>query len=102
MNERAMDAVLHVDTLHGALQYLRRDRLDRALEALEMGLDVGVLWLKGTSVSADASDLDLIQKSLQRIRDYRRIHPRKIEIDVSRIDKKTVAADLKLQEQAQK
>ena len=88
--------------LSTALQYIRRGRLDRALEALEMSLDVCVVALSSLSKSAKTLRAEEPLRALRSIRDYRRRYPRRTETDLSRMKKDAVSGALDLQERARR
>lgn len=102
MNELVVAAITNVSTLQGALRNLRTNRVGRALESLEQGLDVNVVMLKALCDQVDAADRERAVEALRWIRDYRRVHPRRTEADLSAFDKNLAADVLKLQEQARK
>jgi hypothetical protein len=102
MNDLLVAAVGNASTLTGALENLRANRLGRALELLEQGLDVTVLMLKSVCDQVDLADRERAVMALRWIRDYRRAHPRRIETGLSMLDKNAVAEGLKIQEQARK
>jgi len=102
MDDLLVTAVTNVSTLQGALENLRGDRMGRALESLEQGLDVNVVTLKSLCDRVDPADREYALQALRWVRDYRRSHPRRTETDLSSFDKGVVADVLKLQEQARK
>src|SRR4051812_9448049 len=102
MNELVVAAVGNVSTLHGALENLRGNRLDRALELLEQGLDVNVIMLRSLCDRVDPADRERAVEALRWIRGYRQAHPRRTETEMAKFDQKVVADVLKLQDQARK
>jgi hypothetical protein len=102
MNDLVVHTITSASTLQGALENIRGNRLGRALESLEQGLDVDVITLKSLCDQLDSADRERAVESLRWIRDYRRVHPRRSETDLSMFDKNLVADALKLQEQARK
>ncbi len=97
-----MAAVTNASTLQGALDNLRANRVGRALESLEQGLDVNVVMLKALCDQVDAADRKYAVEALRSIRDYRQAHPRRTETNLSAFDPKVVADVVKLQEQVRK
>lgn len=66
-----------------ALESLRCKDVARTLELLEIDLDSAVIALARLSKEVAPSDQERVTAMLQRIRDYRRIYPRKMEADLS-------------------
>jgi len=102
MNELVVAAITNASTLQGALDNLRANRVGRALETLEQGLDVNVVALKALCDKVDTLDRERAVEAIRLIRDYRRTHPRRTETDLGVFDKNLVAEVLKLQEQVRK
>lgn len=102
MYDELMVAMSLANAVQGPLEELRRNHPGRALELLEMSLDGAVLWLNRLTESLSAEDRERALGTLRGIRDYRRMHPRRAEVDMSRFDQKIVAEGLKLQEEARK
>jgi hypothetical protein len=68
-----------------ALESIRANETGRALEFLEMNLDVSVLALNSLAKEVDPTERESVIAALQMIRDYRRVHPRRVEADLSTV-----------------
>jgi hypothetical protein len=88
--------------LSGALEYIRDGRADKALELLEMRLDVCVVALSTLSPQVESSARANLVQALRHVGSYRSRHPRQPETDLSGMDKDTVARARELQERARK
>jgi hypothetical protein len=93
--------------LLGALDWIRKCRLDRALELLEGQVDICVESLSALSTEiqmlpSSEGERELLTRALRHVREYRRNHPRRAEADLSMIDKNIVASTLALQERVHK
>ena len=102
MNDELIMAISQAHGAQGPLDELRRNHPGRALELLEMSLDGAVLWLHRLSETVSPEDRERALQTLRGIRDYRRIHPRRPEADMSRLDQKVVTDGLKLQADARR
>lgn len=100
MNNELILALSKAHAVWGPLEHLRRNRTEDALELLEVTLDGAVLWLHRLAETLGPEDRESALGALRSIRDYRRTHPRRTETDLSKLDQKTMADSLKLQEQA--
>jgi hypothetical protein len=98
-NTMRVVATAAIDVI-GALEYIRKGRLDRALETLEMRLDVFVVALSALVRQIQSSDREILMQTMRHVRDYRRRYPRRAEADLSGIDKDTAAGANDLQERA--
>lgn len=66
-----------------ALESIRSKDIAQALELLELDLDATVLALARLAKEATPTDRERVTAALQRIRAYRRAHPRRTEADLS-------------------
>src|ERR1035438_8493141 len=83
MKDELLEILGRVSTTQLALESLRAKSTDRALELLEMDLDVSVLALNRLSKEVDPTKRERVTSTLQQIRAYRRAHPRRVEADLS-------------------
>ena len=102
MNDELVMALSQANAVQGPLENLRGNDTGRALELLEMSLDGAVIWLHRLAEELDPEGREMAIGGLRSIRDYRLVHPRRTEADVSRLDQKVVADSLKLQEEARR
>lgn len=89
-------------SITGALESLRNNRLDRALEALEQQLDTATVMLSGLVEEIVSPDQERAVETLRFIRDYRRVYPRRSEVDMSKFEQPLVQDVRKLQEHARR
>lgn len=82
MKDQLLQVLAKVSTTQLALESLRANSTSRALELLEMDLDAGILALKRLAKEIDATERERINSTLQQIRAYRRLHPRRVEADL--------------------
>jgi hypothetical protein len=82
MKNEWLSALSRVATIHLALESLRDNDRDRALELLERDLDASVLGLSLLSKEVSGAQGECVIKTLKQIRDYRRAHPRRCEADL--------------------
>jgi hypothetical protein len=83
MKDEFLEILGRVSTTQLALESLRAKSTDRALELLEMDLDMSVLALNRLSKEVDSTRRERVTSTLQQIREYRRVHPRRVEADLS-------------------
>ena len=74
-----LPTIATVSTTIMALESLRADKRDRALELLEIQLDMGILALNRVASSMEAPNREAARSFLQTLRDYRRTYPRRTE-----------------------
>jgi hypothetical protein len=89
-------------SITGALENLRSNRLDRALEALEQQLDTATVMLDEIAKKVEPDDQERAIQTLRLIRDYRRLQPRRSEVDMSKFDPALVQEVYSLQERARR
>jgi hypothetical protein len=65
-----------------ALESLRANKRDRALELLEIQLDAGILALNRVASGTDEAQREAAHSLLQAVRDYRRAYPRRTETEL--------------------
>jgi hypothetical protein len=85
MKDRVLEILGRVSTTQLALESLRANSTQRALELLEMDLDASVLALNGLSKEIGATERERVTSTLQLIRAYRRVHPRRVEADLGNV-----------------
>ncbi len=85
MNEQLPQVLSRISTTQLALENLRAKSPERALELLEIDLDAGVLALSRLAKELEAAERARVTSTLQQIRVYRRLHPRRVEADLSDI-----------------
>ena len=83
MKDELLEVLGRVSTTQLALESLRANGTDRALELLEMDLDVSILALNRLSKEVDPIKRERVASTLKQIRAYRRAHPRRVEADLS-------------------
>jgi len=94
--------VTYAESISGALANLRNGKTGMALESLESSLDLCIVSLSPLTKDAAPRDRETILQTLRHLRDYRRIHPRRSEYDMSRLDQSVVAKGYEMGQNAQK
>ena len=89
-------------SITGALDNLRKNRLGEALEALEQQLDTATVMLDEVARQVEDDNRERAIQTLRLIRDYRRLQPRRSEIDMSKFDRALVQEVYNLQERARR
>jgi hypothetical protein len=79
MNKPVVESLGTISTTLLALESLRANKTERALELLEIQLDTAILTANRVASGADSAECDAINSLLQRARDYRRAYPRRTE-----------------------
>ena len=87
-------------SITGALEDLRENRLDRALEALEQQLDTATVMLGEIAAKDDCAMQESAMQTLRLIHEYRQKRPRCFESDMSEFDQGLVDEVRHLQERA--
>lgn len=82
MKDQLVEVLAKVSTTQLALESLRANSTRRALELLEIDLDASVLALNRLAKEIDATERERVTSTLQQIRAYRRVHPRRVEADL--------------------
>ena len=85
MKDELLEILSKVSTTQLALESLRANSTDRALELLEIDLDASVLALARFAKEVDPARRERATSTLQQIRAYRRVHPRRAEADLGTI-----------------
>jgi hypothetical protein len=85
MKNEVLQILGRISTTQLALESLRAKSTDRALELLEIDLDASVLALNGLAKEVDPSQRERVTSTLQQIRAYRRVHPRRVEADLGTV-----------------
>jgi len=85
MKDQLLEVLAKVSTTQLALESLRANSTSRALELLEMDLDASILALARLAKQIDATERERINSTLQQIRAYRRLHPRRAEADLGSV-----------------
>jgi hypothetical protein len=85
MKDELLKILSNAATTQLALESIRANETDRALEFLEMNLDASVLSLNGLAKEVEPTERERVISTLRMIRDYRRVHPRRVEADLSTV-----------------
>lgn len=85
MKDQLLEVLAKVSTTQLVLESLRANSTGRALELLEIDLDASILALSILGKELDGAERERITSTLQQIRVYRRLHPRRVEADLARL-----------------
>lgn len=85
MKDELSRAMFQVFSAQFALENLRAKDVARALEILELGLDLGVVRLHALAKECDPSEREGVVSILRQVRAYRESHPRRVESDLSTV-----------------
>jgi hypothetical protein len=85
MKDELLNILSSAATTQLALESIRAKEIGRALEFLEMNLDASVLALNRLAKEVDPTERERVISTLQMIREYRRVHPRRVEADLSAV-----------------
>ena len=82
MSKPVPESLGTISTTLLALESLRANTRERALELLEIQLDAGILALNRVAGGADEAEREAAHSLLQAVRDYRRAYPRRTEAEL--------------------
>jgi hypothetical protein len=83
MNKPVLEPLSTISTTLLALESLRANETERALEILEIQLDAAILTANRIASGMDSAERETINSLLQRTRDYRRVYPRRTEAELN-------------------
>ena len=76
MKDASLQSLANVSTTVLALESLRANDINKALELLERNLDAAVIVLNDAAKNLEPSGRELVNSSLHHVREYRKLHPR--------------------------
>jgi LmbE family N-acetylglucosaminyl deacetylase len=91
MKDELSRTIFEVFRTQFALESVRAKELARALEILELELDVNILRLHALAKECDPSERERVVSTLRQVRSYRQSHPRRVESDLSTVAKGVLA-----------
>jgi hypothetical protein len=85
MNDELSRTIFQVFSTQFALENLRAKDVARALEILELTLDLSILRLNKLARECDPSERERVVSTLRQVRAYRQSYPRRVESDLSTV-----------------